>query len=181
MKLTTSDRTGKAKRLRTEGMIPAIIYVKKGNSRALSVPLAEFEAALRSIPRGNLSTTIFTLNTSEGEVRALVKDIQYHVTTYNILHLDFQELKDGVTVNVNVPVHLVGGDRSPGVKLGGVVRPVIRTLRVNCLPKQIPTQLVLDVSDLSMGQTMRLRDIALEEGVKPLAKMDEVAVVIAKR
>ena len=126
MQLKAEGRTGTAKRLREEGMIPAIVYAEKGASREISVPAADFEAALRKIPQGGLSTTTFTLKQEGGDIRVVVKDIQYHVTTYDILHLDLQELKDDVRLNVNVPLRLVGGDDSPGVKLGGVVRPVIR-------------------------------------------------------
>ncbi len=181
MELKVEERKGTAKRLRSEGMIPAIIYDKKESSKEISLLRADFDAALRQIPKGGLSTTIFTLKQKGGDIRVLVKDIQYHVTTYNVLHLDLQELKDDVAVRVNVPLRLVGGDDSPGVKLGGVIRPVIRTLRVNCLPKAIPSELTLDASDLNIGGTKRLSDITMPEGVRPLAKMDEVAVVIAKR
>ena len=110
-----------------------------------------------------------------------MKDIQYNITSYDVIHLDFQEVSDKKRVSVNVPVHIVGGADSPGVKLGGVVRHVIRYLRVNCLPSQIPSELTINVSELEIGQTKRLRDIVLPEGVRPMAKMDEVVVVIAKR
>ena len=181
MELKAEERKGTAKRLRREGMIPAIIYAEKGASKEIALSTRDFETALRQIPKGRLSTTIFTLKQAGGDVQVVVKDIQYHVTTYNVLHLDLQELKSDVPLNVNVPLRLAGGDDSPGVKLGGVVRPVIRTLRVNCLPKAIPSEFVLDISDLNLGGTKRLSDIPLPEGIRPLAKMDEVAVVIAKR
>ncbi len=187
MKLAVKARQGarksEAKQLRRAGEIPAVVYAVqgKGKSSKIVVDRAEFEAALRGIKKGCLPTTVFSLKGDKGEIKAVVKDIQYHVTTYDVLHLDFQELKDDVAVNVNVPIHIKGAEICPGVKLGGIPRQVIRHVKVNCLPKAIPSELVLDASDMDMMGTKRLADIALPEGVRPLAKMTEVAVVIAKR
>ena len=84
-------------------------------------------------------------------------------------------------VNVNVPIRFAGVADCAGIKLGGFLRQVIRHLRVNCLPSKMPKEFVLDVKDLGMKQTKRIKDIKMPEGVLPLAPLNEVVVVIAKR
>ncbi|MBS0622253.1 MAG: 50S ribosomal protein L25 [Verrucomicrobia bacterium] len=186
MKLNLEERQGNRKgetnSLRRAGKIPAVTYGSDGKNRCVAVDKSAFQGYLREIRKGCLPTTLFTLVGAEGTTfRALIKEIQYHVTTYDVLHLDFQEVSDKRRVNVRVPLRLLGGAECPGVKGGGVVRQVIGYLRINCLPTDMPSELILDIKDLDLGQTKRLRDVSLPEGVRPLAKMDEVVVVIAKR
>ncbi|MBT3394353.1 MAG: 50S ribosomal protein L25 [Waddliaceae bacterium] len=186
MKLSVTKRAKatkkEAKRFRREGNIPAVIYSTRNDAENIVVDGEEFATAMRAIEKGGLPTTTFTLTDGEGkERRAVVKDIQYHITSYDILHLDFVELFDDVTVRVNVPIRFKGVEKCEGIKLGGVLRSVIRYCNVSCLPADIPQQFVLDVSKLAMTQSLRLRDIAFSKGVKPLSNVDEVAVVIAKR
>ena len=68
-----------------------------------------------------------------------------------------------------------------GVKMGGFMRQILRWVKVRCLPKDIPQKFVLDVSELGISQSKRLSDIVIPENIRPLAKMQEVAVLIAKR
>ncbi|MCH9633815.1 MAG: General stress protein CTC [Chlamydiae bacterium] len=186
MKLKVKIRLAETKKIvndiRREGNIPAILYAKDHPNKLIEVVGPEFKAHLRAIPQGGLPNTIFTLEDEEGKVfKALVKDIQYHVSTYEILHLDFIYLLEDTPVNVKIPLRFKGVADCVGVKLGGVVRPVIRHLKVRCLPKHIPTEFNLNVSKLSINQSMRLSKIELSEKIKPLLDLNEVAVVIAKR
>ncbi len=177
-----AERKSESKRIRRAGNIPAVIYGKGEEGRPLEVSGEDYSAALRSIKKGHLPTTRFTLVGEDGkETSAVVKDVQYHRTTYKILHLDFEELKEGVPVNVNVPIEFVGQVDCPGIKLGGVLRTVIRRLRVSCTPEKMPAFFELDVRELVMKGTKRLSDIKLPEGVRSLQDVNEVAVVIAKR
>ncbi|MGE3953877.1 MAG: 50S ribosomal protein L25 [Parachlamydiales bacterium] len=174
-----ASRKRECKRLLREGRIPCVIYGKAGKSTPMSISTAEFGAALRGIKGGCLPTTRFSL---KGEGDAVVKDIQYHRTTYDVIHLDFELIEEGQEIEVSVPIHCVGADQAPGIKTaGGVLRQVIRMLPVRALPGKIPSEVVIDVSGLEMKQTRRLRDIALPDGVKPRRKLDDVVVVIAKR
>ena len=182
IKKRSLEKKKESKRIRREGDIPAILYGPAGEPESVTVNGVEFQTHLRHIPKNGLSTTIFTLKDEEGnERRAIVKDIQYKVTNYRILHIDLEWLKDDSLVNLKVPVTLVGAEACVGVKLGGVVRPVIRQLKVRCLPGVIPVEFKLDVTKLGIKQSLRLRDIDLPEGVSPLVDLNEVAVTIAKR
>ncbi|NGX46155.1 MAG: 50S ribosomal protein L25 [Chlamydiae bacterium] len=185
MKLNITARTvGKksdAKKIRREGNIPAIVYVNGKKGEEIVVEGGAFRKALNHIEKGTLATQIFTLQKEGKQRRAILKDIQYKPTNYEIIHLDFAEIDDKKPVKVNVSIRCTGMDRSIGVQQGGVLRQVIRNMRVNCLPKDIPSYFELDVSSLGLGQTKKLRDIALPKGVSSEAGLNEVAAVIAKR
>ena len=185
MKLTVNIRAGKrksdAKEIRRKGNIPAIFYAVGRPCEMLEVDGSEFRAALRHIKPGRLSTTKFQFNLGAKELRAIVKDIQYDPVSYEIIHLDFEELVDNAPVKVKIPILCTGMAECSGIKLGGFLRQVIRSIKVECLPDLIPAEFFIDVSGLSIRQSKRLRDLEIPAGVKPLAPMDEVLVVIAKR
>jgi large subunit ribosomal protein L25 len=186
MKLQTVKRTGNSKsevnKLRREGMIPAILYVRGQAGETLAVKSSEFGAYLRQVKSGHLPTTIFTLTDDNGkERRVVVKDIQYEITTYQVSHLDFEELVDDHKINVKIPIECTGIVDCVGIKLGGVLRQVIRHVRVRCLPKDMPSFFELDIRELALKQSKRLKDIAIPEAVRPLVDLNEVVAVIVKR
>lgn len=186
MKLQTEERKAatksEAKRLRREGMIPAVLYKKGHAGETIAVNRTEFAAFLRHVKPGHLPTSIFTLTDAKGHGRrALVKEIQYDITTYAVKHLDFEELVDDHKINVKVPIECTGQADCSGIKLGGVLRQPIRHVRVRCLPKDLPAYFELDVRELGLRQTKRLSDIAIPQTVRPLVGMNEVVAVIVKR
>ncbi len=175
-------KKSQAKNARLDGLIPAVIYSagKPGETIAVEAPV--FTNLLAKLKRGRLPTIQFVLTGEGGKTRrAIVKDIQYDITTYDVIHLDFQEILDDVEVNVKVPIECVGLVECVGIKQGGVLRQVIRYVKVRCKPKDMPAYFDLDVTNLEMKQTKRLSDLTIPTGVKPLADLNEVAVVIAKR
>jgi len=186
MKLNMSKRVGTkkgdVKAMRREGNIPAILYSQKRPTENVVVNGTEFGAIIRQIEQGRLATTVITLVDGKSEVRAIVKDIQYHPTSYQVLHLDFEELVDGVPVKLKVPVECTGVADCVGIKLGGFLRQVIRYVRVECEDsKNLPSNFEVDVRDLGIRQSRRLAEIPLPKGIRALTKLDEVVVVIAKR
>lgn len=186
MKLGVSYRSGErkseAKRLRREKKIPAIIYSNGKAGEMIAVDAIEFQKILNKIKKGHLSTTKIALVDEKGKERSvIVKEIQYHVTTYNIIHLDLEELHDDVKVNVNVPIECTRVADCVGVKLGGVLRPVIRHLRVNCLPKDIPESFKMDVAEMGVNDVKRLSDFNIPSTVRPMMKLNQVAIAVVKR
>jgi len=185
MKLAVKQRVSEKKKdikeIRREGNIPAIIYSSKSQPEKLVINGAEFNTILREMKPGQLPTTVFMLSDGQKERRAIIKDIQYHLTTYNVSHLDFEELVENVPVCVKVPVNCIGVVDCMGIKLGGFLRQVVRHVKVECLPKNIPSEFLVDVKDLGIRQSKRLKDLVMPNGVKPLAGPEEVVVVIAKR
>ncbi len=185
MKLAIFERTkltkGEVKRLRREGNVPAVSYGSGKSVRHLYLRGADLQAILRDLPKGALATTIFELQESGASYRALVKGIQYNVVTYAVEHVDFLMVDDKTPVTVNVPIQVVGAADCPGLKLGGTLRQVIRTMKVECLPKHIPHAFQIDVRSLSLAQAKRLSDIEVPAHVRPVARMEQVAIVIAKQ
>src|SRR3989344_4099735 len=185
MKLTIHPRKnltkGETNRIRREGDIPAILYGKNQENETITVKGSEVKAILRNLKSGRLATTVFELTDGGKKSRkAIVKDIQYHPANYAVEHIDLAVLLDDQLVTVNVPIRILGVDECVGIKLGGFLRQVIRTIQVNCLPKDIPQEFTLDVRTLDVNESKRLSDLAIPKNVRPRAVLSEVAVVIAK-
>lgn len=174
-------KKGETKQLRREGNVPAILYGNNEAGTPVYVKKEEVLAILRNMKPGLLATTVFELNEGDTKHKAIVKDIQYHVASYDVLHIDFALLSDKQTVTVNVPIQLTGVADCVGVKQGGFIRQVVRTLKVSCLPKDIPQEFTVDVSKLDVAQSKALSDIEIPSSVRPIAKMSEVAVIVGKK
>jgi large subunit ribosomal protein L25 len=185
MKLTLSKRAGEKKseltQIRHRKDIPAILYISGKAGAKVTVKGAEFHAIIRKLHKGYLPTTIFSLDFEGKEKRAIVKDIQYHPATYEVFHLDFLELDDKTPVDIKVPLLCIGEAECIGIKLGGFLRQIKRHIKVRCLPKDIPSDFKLDIKELEINQSKRVRDLDVKEGVCLLVPQDEVVVVIAKR
>jgi large subunit ribosomal protein L25 len=168
---------------RREGFIPAVMYFK--GEKALSVAICENEwlKQIHHLKAGRLSSTVITLTDESGKMhKAIIKDVQYHVTTYQILHLDFQILKEGEGFNIRIPIEFSGEADCIGVKLGGILRQVIRKVKVSCdCLKNIPVCFKIDVATMAQRDNRKINAIKFPEGVKPLVDINQVAVVIAKR
>lgn len=131
-----TDKKSVIKKIRQQGGIPAVL-IGNGNLANIVVDARVFSKFLSTLESGALASTVFTLSYEGREIKALVKDIQYHVTTYDVIHLDFEELVDGRDVRLNVPIRCINTVDCVGVKLGGSLRQVIRCIRVVCKPKDI--------------------------------------------
>jgi large subunit ribosomal protein L25 len=186
MKLQTKKRAAERKsentQLRLKGMVPAVVYHRGRAAHSIAISLNDYESIVRKVKPGRLSTTVMTLSDEEGKERkAILKEIQYHPTTYGVLHLDFEELDDGVHVSLNVPLETTGLADCVGVKQGGSLRQTLHKIRVQCLPKDIPQVFSVDVTQLEINQSVKVQDIKVPKGVKTLVSGKEVALAIAKR
>jgi large subunit ribosomal protein L25 len=176
-----NEKKSAVKVLRRQGQVPGVLYGLGNTNKNVYCQLDQLQAILRQVQPGLLATTVFELHEDGKAFKAVIKEIQYHPSSYAILHVDFALLSDQEFVTINIPIQVTGIAECPGVKLGGFMRQTIRSLKAKCLPKHIPTSLVVDVSTLGVGQSKTLSDIAIPSGVHPLAKMREVAVIIAKK
>lgn len=170
------------KALRREKKIPAVIYHRSKEAETVTIDNIAFAALLREVVPGRLSTTVFELiDEKGGKRRAIIKDIQYNPVSYDVIHLDFEELIDAIPVNVKIPVECTNVADCVGIKLGGFLRQVIRHVKVNCLPKDIPSHFDLDIKEMVMYDQKRIKDLAIPQTLRPLVNVNEVVVVIAKR
>jgi large subunit ribosomal protein L25 len=185
MKLSIYERSNKSKaclkKIRSDDNIPAILYCKGEASQTVFVKRKEFYDVLRHVDKKQLSTTVFEMTDEGGKkFKAIVKDIQYNIISYDVLHLDFLKLLDDTKVNVKIPIMISGAMECAGIKLGGMLRQVIDFLKVSCFPKDLPVAFELNVKNLGIKQSLRLKDIDFPDNVKPMMNLNEVAVVIAK-
>lgn len=183
MQLTIHKREKKdTKKLRLLNNVPAVVYAKGKENEHIYLDQAELNKGLTSLKPGELATTIFTLKNEKETFKVLVKDIQYFVTNYKISHIDFLKLDDKTKISVNIPIIFTGVNECKGVKLGGNFRQVIRTLKVKCLPKDLPKEFVMDVKDMELGQVKRLSDFSMPKGVECISKrLNEVVASVTKR
>jgi large subunit ribosomal protein L25 len=179
--LRTAGKRVEINKLRREDCIPAVLYGKHISPQSIFVKKEEIEVVLRHTKQGMLATKLFDLHDGQKSHKALVKEVQYHRSTYAIEHLDFVLVNEKDLITVNVPIQIMGAAECIGVKLGGFIRQPIRSLKVSCLLKDIPQEFTFDVHDMQIAQSKRLSDLVIPPGVKPKAKMNEVAIVIAKK
>lgn len=167
----TEFKKGAAKRLRRNGKIPAIVYGHSGTSPVL-VDAHDFHTKFKTVSEN----TIINLTVGDRQIDVLVKDYQEDLLTGSIMHIDFYEIEAGKTLRTNVPVNLEG--TPVGVKEGGVLEHLLYALEVECLPKDIPSEIVLDVSGLSIGDTIHVEEVAVPDGVTVLNSGEQVIVSV---
>ena len=174
LKATLRDKTGKgpARRYRMQGLIPAIMYGYKGNT-TIAVKKSDFESVFEEI--GEHSIITLNLN-DEKKVNVIVKDYQIDPVKKNLIHLDFLEIETGKELRTEVPLKILG--ESKGVKKGGILEEFLREVEVECLPKDLPEFIELDVSDLDLGDSFHVSDLKVKEGVKILDSPDQVVLTI---
>ena len=163
--LEAVKRDGRGKnegnRLRASGKIPAVVYgSRKAGKAPEGVAVAvDPKALLRILHSESGANTLINLKVDGGESRVMVKEYQLDPITHALLHADFYQLAMDKEITVTVPIVLKGEPR--GVKVqGGVLDFVTRDIQVQCLPTDIPEHIDIDVSELMLNQSIRLRDLA---------------------
>ena len=154
---------GIARRLRTEGRIPACIY-SKGNSRSISISAVEFRELRRSLS----GAALIELVDEKGETAIThIQEIQRNIIKNSVNHVDFHEVASGEVFSAQVPVHLFGEDESVGVRNeGGILDHKTHTLEVRCIPSKLPDHINVDVRKLAVGEAIHVGDLEVIEGVE---------------
>ena len=166
-----------ANRLRTAGQIPAVVYGSKKDGKApegvaLSV---DPKAVLRILHSDSGANTLINLRVDGTEARVMVKEYQLDPITHQLLHADFYALAMDKEITVTVPIVLKGESR--GVKQqGGIVDFVTRDIEVQCLPTDIPENIAVDITELMLNQSIRLKD--LPQGPKWKAITDGETMIV---
>ena len=172
------QKTGKgiARQLRAKGSIPAILYGQGEEAMPLSVNTRDFTKAMSSA--SGINVIVDLAIDGKSQIPVMVKDYQAHIIDRHFLHVDFLKIDLSKKVVVEVPIQLVG--KAPGVKEGGILEHITRTISVNCLPTAIPNSLEVDVSALNIGDNIHAHDLKLPEGVELVPGADEtIAAVVA--
>jgi len=169
------DDRGKnaARRLRRQGLVPAIVYGGKGHTVAVAVDPKALQTVLRSEAGRN---AILKLDIAgAGATNAILKSWQVDPIKDSFLHADFYRIAMDVAIRVTVPIHVLGEAR--GVKVeAGILELIMREIAVECLPGDIPEHIDIDVTDLGLNGALRVSDLPVSAKVKILADADQVVV-----
>jgi len=159
------------KALRRGGRVPATYYIHGENAVALSVDEKELKGAIHS------DANIIDLSVGgKKNMKCVIRDIQWHPVAGNLMHVDFMGIKMTEKVTVTIPIHLVG--TSIGVKNGGgISQQILREISIECLPADIPEHLEVDITNLDVGGSFLVGDLALEK-VKVLTDADQSIVIV---
>lgn len=161
--LRTEQGKGASRRLRKQELVPAIIYGGEGEPVAISLKSNELR---KDLENEAFFSHILTVNVEgHGEEQVIIKALQRHPAKNFAMHADFQRIVKGQTMTFQVPVHFVGGDTAPGKKAGGIVSTLVTDIEINCLPKDLPEYVEVDLSDMEIGDSKRLADLNLPEGI----------------
>ncbi|MGY0560052.1 MULTISPECIES: 50S ribosomal protein L25/general stress protein Ctc [unclassified Luteimonas] len=173
---------GASRRLRHSGQVPAIVY--GGDLPPVNIQLSHNDVLLASEHEWFYSS-ILDLSLNDDVQPVLLRDMQRHPYKQQILHLDFQRVTAGETLRTSVPLNFINEEVSPAGKLADVlVSHELREVTVECLPKNLPGSIEVDLSALVLGDTLYLSDIKLPEGVEipqlALGKDHDDAIVTAR-
>jgi len=154
--------TGFARKVRQAGNIPAIIYGHGREPQKLSLVAREVDRLLGTI---SAASTVIELSVDGTTARTLIREVQRHPVKRNIIHIDFQQLVAGEKVTVSVRIRFTG--TADGVRnSGGILAETMHELSVRCDPSLIPETVEVDVTPLTIGHSIHVRDLTLPEGVQ---------------
>ena len=167
LKAETRERVGKgsSRELRRNGLIPAVIYGDK--QPPLSIALSTKEVTQR-IHAGGFKTTVATIDVNGEKIKVLPKDFQLDPVRDFTMHVDFLRVSGNTHVVVEVPVHFVNEEKSPGIKAGGVLNIVRHAVELHALAGDIPEFLTADLSGLKVGDGIHISHIKLPKGTSPV-------------
>jgi len=154
---------GASRRLRHEGKVPAVIY--GGEKDPVSLTL-DHDNLFHHLENEAFYSHILNIDVAGSKEKAVLKDLQRHPSKPIIMHADFMRVSEKEKLKMHVPLHFINEENAPGVKKGGLVTHNITEVEVQCLPKDLPEYLEVDLSDLDMEQILHLTDITLPAGVE---------------
>jgi large subunit ribosomal protein L25 len=169
---------GASRRLRHEGKVPAILYGGHADARTLTL---NHQKLLIMLNNERFYSTILNLKVGDQTQAAILKDVQRHPFKNAILHIDFQRVEENEKIRISIPLHFTGAAVSPGVKSqGGIVSHMRNEAEVTCLPKDLPEFIEVDISGLSLNESIHLSQLKIPVGVTlvDLAKEDAAVVAI---
>ncbi|MCQ9207798.1 MAG: 50S ribosomal protein L25 [Omnitrophica bacterium] len=179
LKATPREEIGKekVKKLRALGLIPAVVYKGK-NSLNIKVSAKDLNKVIHTKAGENV---VVSLEIEDAKTKkpktVIIKEIQYHVLKGDTLHIDFNEISLTEVLTIKVPIAAKGEPK--GAKEGGVLEHVFWELEVECLPEQIPENILIDINSMEVGDSILVKDLKIPAGVKVLADPEATVVSLA--
>jgi len=163
-----SRGTHAARRLRREGLIPAVVYGHK--EEVLSIALAK-DDLLKVLRHG---ARVVDLQANGKQEKALIRDVQYDHLGHDVLHVDFARVSADERITIQVPIELRG--IAPGATAGGLLDQPLHTIEIECLALSVPESIRVNIGELQIDGVIYVRDLKLPEGVKAMADPDAIVV-----
>jgi len=155
---------GASRRLRGSGKVPGIIY--GGETQAQSIEL-DHNNLYHKLKLEAFHASILSLDLDGKKEQVLLRDLQMHPFRLQIQHIDFQRVDQNKKIHMKVPLHFINADIAPGVKVsGGIVSHILSELEISCLPKDLPEFISVDLSNLTVINSLHLSDLVLPKGVE---------------
>lgn len=154
---------GASRRLRHSGQVPGIIYGGKSGPKMIS--LLHNELALH-LEHEAFYSHILKLKVDGKAEQVILKDLQRHPAKPVLIHADFQRVSADTKLRTSVPLHFIGEDVAPGIKIGGAISHYVTGVEVLCLPKDLPEYIEVEMSEMDIGDSVHLSGLTLPKGVE---------------
>jgi len=169
--------TSASRRLRHDNKVPGILYGADSAPTAIEV---DHNPLFHSLRKEKFHASILDMELDGRSEQVLLRDYQMHPYRPLVMHVDFQRIAADKPVHVRVPLHFVGQENSPAVKLSAaIIGHVMQDVDIACLPRDLPEFIEVDLSGLTAQDTLKVRDLKMPEGVKPVLKGKENPVVVS--
>ncbi|MCK4777013.1 MAG: 50S ribosomal protein L25 [Actinomycetia bacterium] len=179
LKVNKREKTGKevSNKLRKEGKVPAVFYGHDIKTVALTVDVKE----LFNLTHGNTRGSILVNLNFEGEEKshtAIIKQVEKHPIKESLIHIDFQKVKMDEKINSTVPVNIIGEEEAVGIEAGGVLQHGIWEIEISALPKNLPEGIDADITELDIGDSIKVGDLIIPQNIDVLSDDEEVVLSI---
>jgi len=167
--------TGASRRLRRSGKVPGILY--GGDKDAVNIEI-DHQALFLQLRNERFHASILTLDLGGQKEQVLLRAVNMHPFRPLVQHIDFQRVSKDKKIHMKVPLHFVNAEQSPGVKeQGGIASHVLNELDITCFPDDLPEFIEVDLSNLTVGHSLHVREVALPKGVELAIHKSENPVV----
>ncbi|MBI4845370.1 MAG: 50S ribosomal protein L25 [Candidatus Omnitrophica bacterium] len=172
--------TGKAvaKKLRSKGEIPAVVNAKNEAPIHITTDRRDFIKLLHKQGENVIIDLKLKGEGQELEKTAIIKEIQYDNLKGGIFHIDFQQIKLTDKIRMHVRLMVRGDSEAPGVKAGGIMEHVLREVEIECLPTNMPKELIVDVSSMEIGNMIHIKDLVVGEGITIINDPGQTVIVV---
>ena len=179
LKAEARDRVGKgsSREIRRNGRVPAVIYGDKKAPVSISL---DYKEVFYKIHGGGFMHTVATIDVGGEKIRVLPKDYHLHPVNDRPMHLDFLRVSANSRVTVEIPVHFINQETSPGIKRGGILNIVRHAVEFTCPVDSIPDFITVDLAGVDIGHSVHISAVTLPEGLKPTIDRDfTIATIVS--
>ena len=160
----TTASTGQINKLRSDGFIPAVLYGGKKNNLNISLKKLHLQNLINT---ETFMARVFDLNIDGNSEKALPRDVSYDPVSDEPIHIDFIRVEKGSKLTLEIPVKFINSDKSPGLKIGGVLNIVRRKVELKCPTENIPNEIIVDLDNIEINTSLKISSVKLPEGVVP--------------